>query len=115
VPDVRAVLALLLAYAIALQSLLFAGSFDGVAQFSMAPICTQAGGSGPAAPGRAHDDCLTACLADACGGPALAAPDAHAVHAPVTHRTAAVVIERAPAAARAHATGAHRSRGPPLA
>jgi len=113
----RPALALLAAYAIALQSLLFGvvGPLPGLEQISAAPICSHSGSGGtdPAAPGHSHD-CLAACLAGCCAAPALPAAGSGVVHAPIAIRTAALAPEREPPA-RAGATGAHRSRAPPLA
>jgi hypothetical protein len=123
--NMRPALALLAAYAVALQSLLFGvvGPLAGLEQISAASICSHsaAGGTDPAAPGHAHPaapghghDCLAACLAGCCAAPAVPVAGFGVVHAPVATRTAALAPQRTPPA-RAGATGAHRSRAPPLA
>ena len=114
--QVRAAIALIAAYAVALQTILLvlAVPLPATAAFAARPICAAsarlATGSVPADHPR---DCLVACLTGCCGGASALPP----------LRAANVVT---PQAARAHAppivrvlslpppvTGAHRSRAPP--
>jgi hypothetical protein len=114
----RAAVALIAAYAVALQTILLvlAGPLPGATTFAAVPICS-AGGAGAAgsAPGGHAHDCLAACLTGCCcGAAAVPAPASGLVSAPVP-------VQRLGAASEAASTSwldltrAHRSRAPPLA
>ena len=70
---VRATVALIAAYAVALQTILlvFAGAVPGATQFAATPICSAIGtaGTGSVPPGHSQD-CLAACLTGCCCGAA---------------------------------------------
>jgi hypothetical protein len=115
---VRATVALIAAYAVALQTILlvFASTVPGATAFAATPICSGAGtaGTGSAPPGHGQD-CLTACLTGCCGGAAaVPMPGAAAAYAPGPARVVIAAIE-ATATPRPGMTAAHRSRAPPLA
>ncbi len=116
----RAVVALLAAYAVALQTLLLAvgAPVAGVSEltgvFDTLPICSILGG-GRSPPADHEHDCVGACLAGCCGSASLA-----------SHSVAAVIVVPPPVPFATAAFGAipilpfrvadaHRSRAPPLA
>jgi len=112
---VRATVALVAAYAVALQTILlvFAGTVPGATSFAATPICSGSGSTGPASPGHSQD-CLTACLTGCCyGAPAVPVPEAAVAYAPESAPTVTAAIEAA-AAPQPGITAAHRSRAPPL-
>jgi hypothetical protein len=113
---VRATVALIAAYAVALQIILlvFAGAVPaGAASLAAMPICSGAGSTGPASPGHSQD-CLTACLTGCCcGAAAIPLPGATVAHVPEPARIVVAAVEAAPAT-RSGVTAAHRSRAPPL-
>ena len=114
---VRATVALIAAYAVALQTimLVFAGALPGAAAISATPICSAAGAAGTgSAPPTHGQDCLTACLTGCCSG---------ATPVPLPGTTFSYAPEPAPivtaeiavaATMRPGMTAAHRSRAPPL-
>jgi hypothetical protein len=114
----RPLLALVAAYAIALQAVLLvvAGPMSGPGSV-VAPLCSHAGGgsggTGPAPAGRGCD-CLATCLAGCCGAAAAPAPRTAIFYAPGLLRTAVAAPVASPAP-RLSAAAAHRSRAPPLA
>ena len=115
---VRATVALIAAYAVALQTILlvFAGAVPGAAQFAATPICSAIGtaGTGSAPPGHSQD-CLTACLTGCCcGTTAVPVPGATIAYVPGPARIDMAAIEAA-ATSQPGITAAHRSRAPPLA
>lgn len=110
-------MALVAAYAVALQTILlvFGGPIAGAADHAAQPICSHfgVGGNGSAPAGLGHD-CLAACLTGCCcGAIAVPAPGAAVASAPESAQTVAVAVAGAPIL-RLSATGAHRSRAPPL-
>ena len=113
---VRATVALIAAYAVALQTILlvFAGAVPaGAKSFAATPICLGAGSSGPASPGHSQD-CLTACLTGCCcGTAAIPVPRATVAYAPEPARIVMAATDAA-AGAPTGVTAAHRSRAPPL-
>lgn len=113
---VRATVALVAAYAVALQTILlvFAGAVSaGAAPFAAAPICSGAGATDPASPGHSQD-CLGACLTGcSCGTAAVPVPGATVAYAPEPAQIVTAAIEAA-TAIRAGVTAAHRSRAPPF-
>lgn len=115
-PSARAALALVTAYALALQVVLLAVAcpLAGGAAFAAQPICSHlgAGGSVPAPAGHCCG-CLGACLAGCCAAPAPQPPGVGVLYRPGTARTIAVALDRGPLV-RSSVTGAHRSRAPPL-
>jgi hypothetical protein len=116
---VRATVALIAAYAVALQTILlvFAGAVPaGAASFAETPICSAAGAAGTGSVPGHGQDCLTACLTGCCCGGAAAVPmpGATAAYAPEPARIVIAAIE-ATATPRPGMTAAHRSRAPPLA
>jgi hypothetical protein len=115
---VRATVALIAAYAVALQTILlvFAGTVPGATSFAATPICSSFGtaGTGSAPPGHSQD-CLTACLTGCCcGATALPVPGATVAYAPQPAQAVAAAIAAA-ATPRPGVTAAHRSRAPPIA
>jgi hypothetical protein len=111
---VRATVALIAAYAVALQTILLVFAVpSGAMSFAAMPICSGAGSSGPAAPEHSQD-CLTACLTGCCcGAAAVPVPGTTVAYAPEPARIVIAAIDHA-AAARPGITAAHRSRAPPL-
>jgi hypothetical protein len=112
---VRATVALIAAYAVALQTILlvFAGTMPGATSFAATPICSSTAGNGSVPPGPSQD-CLTACLTGCCCGvAAVPVPGASVAYAPEPARIVIAAIEAA-APLRPGATAAHRSRAPPL-
>jgi hypothetical protein len=114
---VRAAVALIAAYAVALQMILLAlvGPM-GATQSAVQPVCSAFGaaGTGSVPPGHAQD-CLAACLTGCCcGAIAVPVPGATFAYAPEPAQTVIAAIEAA-TAMRPGMTAAHRSRAPPLA
>jgi hypothetical protein len=114
---VRATVALIAAYAVALQTILlvFAGAAAGATLFAATPICSGFGaaGTGSAPPGHGQD-CLTACLTGCCcGTTAVPLPGATVAYVPESAQAVGAAIE-ATAPSRPGMTAAHRSRAPPL-
>jgi hypothetical protein len=111
----RSALALVAAYAFALQAILLAvgGPVAGADSFA-APICSHsgAGGTGSAPAGRGCD-CLANCLAGCCGGAAAPAPGTTLIYTPEPLQTAVAALAVVPTP-RSSAGIAHRSRAPPL-
>ena len=112
----RVVVALIAAYAVALQTILLVLAIPvaGPAALAAQPICAtnaaQGTGSVPAGHTR---DCLTACLTGCCGG-ATTVPPVRAVIAfepQVTSAHAAVPARQS--TLLPPVTGSHRSRAPP--
>jgi hypothetical protein len=112
----RALVALAAAYAVALQAILLAigGPAAGAAQFVAPPICSTLG-AGHDAPAGHGNDCCWACLGGCwCGASVLPDHDAPIARAPAPQQAIVASIE--PPLLLLHgATGAHRSRAPPLA
>jgi hypothetical protein len=113
----RAAVALIAAYAVALQMILLAlvGPM-GATQSAVQPVCSAFGaaGTGSVPPGHAQD-CLAACLTGCCcGAIAVPVPGATFAYAPEPAQTVIAAIEAA-TAMRPGMTAAHRSRAPPLA
>ena len=112
----RALVALLAAYAVALQTMVLVagGPAAGMLALSALPICSplDAGRSDPAPVGHSHD-CLAACLAGCSGNPHPLPPAVAAVYGPQPVRMIAVPVD-ATVPLRFGATGAHRSRAPPV-
>jgi hypothetical protein len=114
----RATVALIAAYAVALQTLLltFGGVVPGAAQAAAVPLCSAsraAGPPGPASPAPGHD-CLAACLTGCCcGGATVPGPGIAIAYLPEPAQTVAVAIETT-AALPSGIAPAHRSRAPPL-
>jgi hypothetical protein len=114
---VRATVALIAAYAVALQSVLlvFAGTVPAGATSFATPICSGAGAAHPASPASPghSQDCLAACLTGCCcGAAALPAPGATVADVPQPVEVVAAAIETAPTL-RPGMTAANRSRAPP--
>jgi hypothetical protein len=114
---VRATVALIAAYAVALQTILlvFAGALPGATSFAATPICSSAGaaGTGSVPPGHSQD-CLTACLTGCCCGvAAVPVPGASVAYVPEPAQIVTAATEVA-TAIRPGVTAAHRSRAPPL-
>jgi hypothetical protein len=115
---IRAAVALIAAYAVALQMILLAlaGPMGGTTQFAAQPICSAIGtaGTGSVPPGHSQD-CLAACLTGCCGGAtAVPVPGATIAYAPEPAQTVSAAIEAATTMGPG-ITAAHRSRAPPLA
>jgi len=112
----RRVLALAVAYGVALQALLlvFSCPVVGTDAFISAPICSSNGSGGPKHPPAGHDcACLAGCGAG-CGA-GLAGPmqePSDITYAPASFRRLPAVAELAPPCAGVDA--AHRSRAPPV-
>jgi hypothetical protein len=112
----RAIVALVAAYALALQAILLAfGALPaGAGEFAAVPICSSLGTGHPAPAGHAPD-CLGACLTGCCGGvPLLPAPAMLTADASIPMPAVAAMAETAPPSYLRPAR-AHRSRAPPLA
>jgi hypothetical protein len=112
---VRATVALIAAYAVALQTILlvFAGAVPGATSLAATPICSSVGttGTGSVPPGHGQD-CLTACLTGCCCGATIVpVPGATVAYAPEPARIVIAVIEVA--AVTRPSVAAHRSRAPP--
>jgi len=116
---VRAAIALIAAYAVALQTILLALVLPvaGTAAFAAQPVCAASGtaGTGSVPAGHARD-CLAACLTGCCGGASAVPPPAAAMIAlaPQAAPAPASKLKRV-ATLRPPVTGAHRSRAPPRA
>jgi hypothetical protein len=114
----RAAVALIAAYAVALQMILLAlvGPMGGATQFAAQPICSTFGTAGTGSVPAGHSqDCLAACLAGCCcGATAVPVPGATVAYVPEPAQIVMAVIESA-TAMRPGITAAHRSRAPPLA
>lgn len=119
--DIRALVALAAAYALALQAILLGvGAPLGAqgAEFSGLPICSGLGsghlaGSGSAPLGHAGD-CPGACLGCCCGPPTYQFPGSAMTYAPAPAQIVIVAFATTPPF-RVGMPGAHRSRAPPLA
>jgi hypothetical protein len=113
---VRATVALIAAYAVALQTILlvFTGAVPaGATSFAGTPICSGAGSTGPVSPGHSQD-CLTACLTGCCcGTAAMPVPGTTIAYVPESVQIVAAAVETA-ATTRPGVAAAHRSRAPPL-
>jgi hypothetical protein len=112
---VRAAVALIAAYAVALQTILLVLTVPiaGTAAFAAQPICSHGAATTGSAPnGHAHD-CLGACLTGCCcGTTVLPTPEAAVACAP--QRAPSVVAVIAPVSTLPlSVTAAHRSRAPP--
>jgi len=114
---VRATVALIAAYAVALQTILlvFAGALPGTPSLASTPICSSVGTAGTGSVPAGHSqDCLTACLTGCCcGAAAVPLPAATVAYARESERIVIAAIEPA-ATPRPSVTAAHRSRAPPL-
>lgn len=116
-PRARAGIALVAAYAVALQALLLTviASSAALAGTAVAPICASTHHSAPGDSGQAGhgQDCLDACLTGCCcAAPLLPAPAGALRYAPKPLLTlAAVFAAQAPIVA--DHPKAHRSRAPP--
>lgn len=114
---VRATVALLAAYAVALQTILlvFAGTVPGAAPFAATPICSAIGTAGTGSVPAGHSqDCLAACLTGCCcGATAVPVPGTTVAYAPEPAQTVTAIIDTA-ITMRPGVTAAHRSRAPPL-
>jgi hypothetical protein len=114
--NVRATVALIAAYAVALQTILlvFAGAVPaGATSLAAMPICSGAGSTGPASPGHSQD-CLTACLTGCCcGAAAMPLPGAAVAYVPESAQAVTAAVAVVPAT-RSGTMAAHRSRAPPL-
>ena len=111
----RAAIALIAAYAVALQTilLLLAIPVAGAAGLAAQPICA-AGGSGSVPVDHARD-CLGACLTGCCGGATAVPPAGVAVVVAPQAASARAVTLAHVVSLQPPATGAHRSRAPPRA
>jgi len=114
-PRARAGIALIAAYAVALQALLLAvvAPPAALAGTALLPIC--AGAPAHSAPGGGGQDCLDACLTGCCcTAPILPAPEHDAFRiAPRPLQTLAAALDaQSPVLVRP--AKAHRSRAPPL-
>jgi hypothetical protein len=112
----RAAVALIAAYAVALQMILLAlvGPMS-TTHFAVQPVCSAFGaaGTGSVPPGHSQD-CLAACLTGCCcGAITVPVPGATFAYAPEPAQTVTAAIE-AGTATRPGMTAAHRSRAPPL-
>jgi hypothetical protein len=112
----RMAVALIAAYAVALQTILLVLMIPvaGSAAFAAQPIClSSAVGSGSAPNGHAHD-CLGACLTGCCcGTTVLPTPGPAVGYRPERALPVVAALQQVPRS-QLGATGAHRSRAPPL-
>jgi hypothetical protein len=111
----RAVLAVLAAYAVALQAVMLAAVVPGgpggqAGAGDWVVLCAHSGG-GDSVPVGHGCDCL--CLAGGCTAAAAPLPRIAVIAAPALVPAVVVSVEAAPLF-RHSATGAHRSRAPPL-
>ncbi len=112
----RAAVALIAAYAVALQMILLAlvGPMS-TTHFAAQPICSTFGAATGSVPPGHSQDCLAACLTGCCcGATVVPVPGATVAYAPETALTVIAAIEAA-TAMRPGMTAAHRSRAPPPA
>jgi hypothetical protein len=111
----RTAVALIAAYAVALQTILLvlAAPIAGPAAFAAQPICSHSVGTGSAPTGHAGN-CLGACLTGCCcGTTVLPTPGFAVAFAPERALPAALTLEPV-STPQLRVTGAHRSRAPPL-
>ena len=110
--NLRTLVALAAAYAVALQALLLAvgGPFAGAAL----PICSSVGPNhaGHSAPAHQGDCCPGTCLGSCCGTSVCPAPGPALAYAPAPLQTVAAAFALPPPLP-VRVTGAHRSRAPP--
>jgi hypothetical protein len=113
----RAAMALIAAYAVALQMILLAlvGPMAGATQFAAQPICSAIGTAGTGSVPAGHSqDCLAACLTGCCcGATAVPVPGTNVAYTPEPAQTVTATIETA-VTMRPGIDAAHRSRAPPL-
>lgn len=126
-PRARAGIALIAAYALAMQALLLAvvAGATGTAGAAALPICISAGthpvpadigraGGGQAGGQAGHgQDCLDACLTGCCCGAPLQPLPPHALHSPPQRLLTLAVALEGSAPVPFRAGKAHRSRAPP--
>jgi hypothetical protein len=111
----RAAVALIAAYAVALQAILlvFTVPIAGTAAFAAQPICSNGTAATGSAPHGHARDCLAACLTGCCCSTTVLPTPAAAACAPERALPAVAVI--APiSTSPLSVTAAHRSRAPPL-
>jgi hypothetical protein len=123
-PRARAGVALIAAYALAMQALLLAviASSAGVAGAAALPICASAGAhpipadDGQAGGGQAGhgQDCLDACLTGCCCGAPLQPLPPHALASPPQPLQALAAARDGSPPVPTRAAKAHRSRAPPV-
>jgi hypothetical protein len=119
--EVRVTVALIAAYAVALQTILlaFAAAEPGLAPMAAVPLCAanSSGASGPndpAGPPSHSHDCIAACLTGCCGGAAAVPnPVVSIAFMPGLARAVAAPIA-AKSVLPAGIAAAHRSRAPPV-
>jgi len=114
--NARAVLAIVAAYAVALQTILvaFATPLAGVGAFAAAPICTSSiAGNGQPAPSGSCCDCLATCLTGCAAAAGAAAAQAAVIYAPLPLHRLDGAVAPGPVASSG-SNGAHRSRAPPI-
>jgi len=119
--DMRALVALAAAYALALQAILLAVSAPlGAwgAEFGGLPICSGLGSGHPAGSGSAPlghtGDCPGTCLGCCCGPATCHLPGPAMTHGPAPAQIVTVTLIARPPV-RVGMLAAHRSRAPPLA
>ncbi len=116
----RMIVALLTAYAVALQVLLLAitapvaGTMEFTGDRAALPICSSVGGRHSTPVNHDHD-CLGACLAGCCGSAPAAPHAATVILAPPPAEQAVTLALQSITILPSRATGAHRSRAPPIA
>jgi hypothetical protein len=113
----RAAVALIAAYAVALQAILlvFSVPVAGTAAFAAQPICSNSAAATGSAPNGHARDCLAACLTGCCCGTTVL-PTPQAAVACAQERALPIVAVIAPVSTLSlSVTAAHRSRAPPLA
>jgi|SRR5579862_1794817 len=113
----RAAVALVAAYAVALQTILlvFGGSVTGAAGFAGLPICSHFGdGTSDQVPSGHGRECVAACLTGcSCGAVAVPTRAASLSYAPEPSQVIAALGDANPAI-RQSAICAHHSRAPPF-
>lgn len=112
----RAAVALIAAYAVALQAILlvFTVPIVGASTFAAQPICLNSAAGAGSVPNDHARDCLGACLTGCCcATTVLATPGPAVAYAP--ERARSVIAAIAPVSTPPlSVTAAHRSRAPPL-
>jgi len=112
----RTILALVAAYAVALEAILLAigGPLAAAGDLASRQICSSvnSNSSGPMPAGHGYD-CLAACIACCCGAQGPTGPATAITYAPKPAGKVTVAVDVA-AAPGLGAMRAHRSRAPPL-
>jgi hypothetical protein len=115
-PYLRPALALLAAYAVALQAISFVGFGDAASAGGgfVAPVCSHSGTGGTGRAPAGHGcGCVAGCLAGCCGAMAAQQPGMAVMYQPPMARSIVGSLDTDPALPLS-AIGSNRSRAPPL-